>query len=409
MIEMADFRPAGRRDSPGDEKLRVVGLMSGTSCDGVDAALVDVTRRGVKMLAFRTFDYSRAVRQALLDLCRPETARVDDICHWNFALGEEFASAVVRLATSAGVALETIDAIGSHGHTIWHDPQGRRRGRRRVRSTLQIGEPCVIAERTGIATVADFRPRDLAAGGQGAPLVPYVDFRLFSRPGRNVAALNIGGIANVTFLPASGSPEDVVAFDTGPGNMIIDRLVHHITAGEWRYDRDGSIAHQGRTDEDLLASWLAHPYFRRRPPKSTGREEFGDAFADELYARATARGMVAADIVASATALTAAAVADACRRHLPGRVDEMLVSGGGAHNLTLTDMLAERLAPAKVRSTAEIGLDPDAKEALAFAVLAAETIWGRCNNLPAATGARRAVVLGKVVPPAPGHFGPGAK
>ena len=378
--------------------LRVAGLMSGTSCDGVDAAIVDIRGRGVELLAFETFSYPPKLRRAVLGLCRPETARLDDICHLNFVLGEAFADAVIKLAGEAGVPLASIDLIGSHGQTICHLPAGRRHGRRKLRSTLQIAEPSVIAERTGITTVADFRPRDIAAGGEGAPLTPYGDYLLFGHARRCRATQNLGGIANVTYLPARGGIGQVVAFDTGPGNMVLDRLAERITEGRLRYDRGGRLAGRGRVVTALLAEWMGHPYFRRRPPKSTGREEFGVPFADAIHAAARRRGIEPHDILATATALTAESIADAYRRFLPGPVDEVIVSGGGAHNRTLMRMLAERLAPAKVLTSDEMGVRGDAREAVAFALLAAETIRGRANNVPGATGARHPVVLGKIVP-----------
>jgi len=376
----------------------VVGLMSGTSADGVDAAIVDITRAGVETLAFQTFPYPPKLRAALLDLCRPETARAADACHYNFALGEVFASAVLRLARKAAVAVESIDLIGSHGQTICHVPRGRRFGRRKIRSTLQIAEPSVIAERTGITTVADFRPRDIAAGGEGAPLVAYADWRLFRHEKLARALQNIGGIANVTYLPARCTPAQIVAFDTGPGNVIVDRMAHLASGGRLRCDRGGRLARRGAVSRPLLAEWMSRAYFRRRPPKTTGREEFGRPAADRMYRQALGKGLEPRDALATATALTAESIAQAYRRFLPGTVDEVIVSGGGARNRTLMAMLADRLAPARVMTSDEFGLDADAKEAVAFAVLAAETIRGRPGNVPAATGARRAVVLGKIVP-----------
>jgi len=313
-------------------------------------------------------------------------------------LGEVFASAVLRLAARAGVELASIDLIGSHGQTLHHMPRGRRHGRRSIRSTLQIGEPSVIAERTGITTVADFRPRDIAAGGQGAPLVAYADFRLFAHERLGRAMQNVGGIANVTYLPPGCGLEQVVAFDTGPGNMILDRMAHHASGGRLRCDRDGRLARRGSVVGPLLAEWLGHPYFRRRPPKTTGRETFGQAAGDRMYRAAAEAGASPADAIATATALTAESIARAYRRFLPERVDEAIVSGGGARNPALMDMLADRLAPSRVLVSDALGLDADAKEAVAFAVLAAEAVRDRCNNVPSATGARRAVVLGKIVP-----------
>ncbi len=381
--------------------LRVAGLMSGTSCDGVDAAIVDVTGREIDVRAFRTFPYAPSVRSAVLAACSGE-ASVADICSLNVALGEVFAEALLRLVDAAGISPDSLDLIGSHGQTVCHLPDGVRLGRRRVRSTLQLGEPCVIAERTGATTVADFRPRDLAAGGQGAPLVPLADWLLLARDDRCRLLLNIGGIANVTWLPAGGSPDDVLAFDTGPGNMVMDRFVVRATGGRRRFDRDGRLAGAGRVREDLLAEWLAHPYFPRRPPKSTGREAFGTGWADRQWRAGRRKRAPAEDMLATAAALTAESVARACRRFLPEQPGEVICSGGGARNPVLMGMLAARLAPASVSGSDAFGLDADAKEAVAFALLAVETIRGRAGNVPSATGAGGPAVLGKIVPGRPG-------
>ena len=386
---------AGRR------KLRAAGLMSGTSANGVDAAILDAGPRGIKLLAFQTFPYPPALRRAVLDLCRPETGRVDDICHYNFVLGEVFAEALIRLAGGNGIDLASLHVVGSHGQTIHHLPAGRRYGRRRIRSTLQIAEPAVIAERTGIPTVADFRPADVAAGGQGAPLVPITDFLLFAHPARTRAVQNLGGIANVTYLPAGGSEGQVLAFDTGPGNMILDRLAVRLSDGRHRCDRGGRLAAKGRVHAPLLAELMQHPYLRRRPPKSTGREEFGAALADELLARARRERIGPADLLATATAFTARSVADAYRRFLPGAVDEAILCGGGTRNPTLVKMLRKALAPAKVLATDDLGIPADAKEAVSFALLAVRTLRGQPGNVPAATGARRAAVLGTISLPTP--------
>ena len=376
----------------------MAGLMSGTSADGVDAAIVDVSRRGAKVLAFDTFAYAPALRRAVLDLCRAKTARAGDICHLNFVLGEVFAAALIRLAGKEGIALDSIDLIGSHGQTICHLPRARRFARRKIRSTLQIAEASVIAERTGITTVADFRPRDIAAGGEGAPLVPYADHVLFAHKRLSRAIQNIGGIANVTYLPAGCGVGDIVAFDTGPGNMIIDRVAALASRGRRNYDRNGRLAARGRVNESLLDGLMKHTYLLRRPPKSAGREEFGWDFADTLYRRARRKGISPRDAVATVTAFTASSIAEAYRRFLPGPVEEVILCGGGARNRTLVRMLQQRLQAAKVKMSDEFGISADAKEAVSFAILAAATIRGVANNVPAATGAGRPVVLGKIVP-----------
>ncbi len=392
---MSDLAKLGRKPT-----LRVAGLMSGTSVDGVDVAVVDIATRGrrsVELLAFRTFAYPAAVRRAVERVSRAE-GRTDEICHLNFVLGEVFADAVGKLAAASGIAMESIDLIGSHGQTIHHLPAARRFGRRKVRSTLQIGEPCVIAERTQITTVADFRPRDIAAGGEGAPLVPYADYVLLADKRQTRAVQNIGGIANVTFLPAGGKVADVLAFDTGPGNMIVDRVMALATDGRRRYDRGGATAARGAVNGPLLAELMRHYYLRRKPPKSTGREAFGEEFADAIWARSRADGLPAEDIVATVTAFTADSIADAYRRHLPAVPEEVILCGGGALNRTLVAMLAERIAPAAVTTTAAFGIPIDAKEAVSFAILAAETIRGVAGNVPTATGAGKPVVLGKIIP-----------
>jgi anhydro-N-acetylmuramic acid kinase len=328
---------------------------------------------------------------------------VDRLCRLNFSLGKEFGAAALESANQAGLPIAEIDLIGSHGQTLWHEPpSGAESG-----STLQVGEPAVIAEMTGVPVVSNFRTRDVAAGGQGAPLVPLVDWLLFSDPTKIRAAQNIGGIANATFLPPfekqssqidvlSNSERGVFAFDTGPGTMLIDEAARLATDGAWNFDRDGALAAQGRIDESLLAEWLADTFFQQRPPRTTGRELFGTQRAAEYWLQASRRGLSPSDIVATLTALTARSIEQAYRVFLPTFPDEVIVSGGGARNPTLMAMLTERLRPARVTTSQEYGLGVEAKEAVAFAVLAYETWHKRPGNLPAATGASRAVVLGSI-------------
>jgi anhydro-N-acetylmuramic acid kinase len=408
------------------KKLRVAGLMSGTSADGVGVAIVDIAGREVQVLAFDTFGYSPALRQEILALCRPETARLDQICHYNHVLGEVFADAVIRLCEKSGIPLRSIDLIGSHGQTIYHCPKGSRHGGRRIGSTLQIGEPCRIAQRTGITTVADFRPRDMAVGGEGAPLVPFADCVLFQDERLCRTVQNIGGIANLTFLPPlkgekekgtfyfsgqelpTGANEreksrmspflGILAFDSGPGNMVIDGMMCLITKGKRHYDRDGGMAATGTVHEGLLREMLRHPFFRRRPPKSTGREEFGQQYCEWFYSKARREGLLPKDMVATATAFTVSSIALAYRRFLPRLPDEMILCGGGAHNATLVRMLQRGLEGVRIRSMDEFGISVDAKEAVSFALLAYATIRGIANNVPRATGADEPVVLGKIVP-----------
>ncbi len=386
------------REITSKTRQRVAGLMSGTSADGVDVAIADISSRKTELLAFAVFPYSGTLRREILRLCRPESATLDDICHYNFVLGEVFADAIVNLCRKSGISLDSIDLIGSHGQTIYHNPRGRRYGRVKIRSTLQIGEPSIIAERTGITTVADFRPRDMAVGGEGAPLVPFADYYLFRHRHLVRAVHNIGGIANVTFLPANCAIDNILAFDTGPGNMIIDAAVAMGGHENKRYDRDGKIAATGTVNRKLLNEMLRHPFLRRRPPKSTGREEFGADFIEQIYQNATDKGMSHPDIVATVTAYTAVSIAGAYHRFLPNMPDEVVLCGGGAHNNTLIQMLRKELSKVKMLTTTDFGIDVDAKEAVSFAVLAWATLKGIANNVPGATGAEKPVVLGKIIP-----------
>ncbi|HUT31711.1 MAG TPA: anhydro-N-acetylmuramic acid kinase [Sedimentisphaerales bacterium] len=385
-------------DFHGKDKMRVGGLMSGTSADGVDAVVVDIHRNKVKVLAFDTFPYSTGLRHSILGLCKLKPCNVADICHLNFVLGEVFAQSIITLCRKNGIDIETVDLLGSHGQTIYHNPKGRRFGGRILRSTLQIGEPSVIAQRTGITTVADFRPRDMAANGQGAPLVPFADYVLFRDKQRTRAVQNIGGIANVTYLPAGCRLESIVAFDTGPGNMIIDGLVSLISRGRRKFDWAGRLAGRGRVDEGLLKDMLRHPFLRRRPPKSTGREEFGRQYSSSLQHRMMKKSLSGVDMMATATAFTAAAIAQAYQRFLPQMPDEVILCGGGARNRTLVEMLRQRLEATKILMSDDLGISCDAKEAVSFAILAHATVKGVANNVPSATGAKQPLVLGKIVP-----------
>jgi anhydro-N-acetylmuramic acid kinase len=326
-------------------------------------------------------------------------------------LGELFADAVIQLCEKSGISRRSLDLIGSHGQTIYHYPKGGRHAGRALGSTLQIGEPSRIAQRTGITTVADFRPRDMAVGGEGAPLVPYADCVLYRDERLCRTVQNIGGIANLTFLPVCSdavrrysscsyehTTNDVLAFDTGPGNMVIDGMMRLVTKGRREYDCEGALAAEGIVHEGLLKEILRHPFFRRRPPKSTGREQFGQPYCEWFFGKARREGLLPEDMVATATAFTASSIAQAYRRFLPRLPDEMILCGGGAHNTTLVRMLQQQLPGVRIRSTDEFGISVDAKEAVSFALLAYATIKGIANNIPGATGASEPVVLGKIVP-----------
>jgi anhydro-N-acetylmuramic acid kinase len=379
-------------------KMRVAGLMSGTSVDGVDVAIIDIDKDKVSVLAFDTFAYSAGLRRNILQICGAQSGSVADVCHFNFVIGEVFAESVIKLCKKSGIGLRTIDLIGSHGQTIYHNPKGTRFGKKITCSTLQIGEPSVIAQRTGITTVADFRPRDMAAGGQGAPLVPFADYFLFQDKKRSRAIQNIGGIANVTYLPAGCGAGDIIAFDTGPGNMIIDAIVSIISRGRQRFDRGGRIAARGTVDKTILDCLLKHPFFKQRPPKSTGREEFGSRYCDTLYRKMIRKLVPAENIIATVTAFAAETIVMAYRKFLPRMPDEVILCGGGAHNKTLVKMLQRELGKSKILFSDDYGINGDAKEAISFAILAYATVKGAANNVPSATGAKQPVVLGKIVP-----------
>jgi len=357
--------------------MRVAGVMSGTSLDGIDVAIVEIRGRNVETIGFTSTPYARAVQEVILAVSNCET-HTSAISRLNFQLGELYARAVRGAVRRFGA----VDLIGCHGQTIFHE--GRK-------NTLQIGEAGVVAERTGVPVVSNFRARDIAAGGQGAPLVPFVDYLLFRDKRRTRVALNIGGIANITVIRAGCAPEDVAAFDTGPGNMVIDALAREFSSGKLTCDRGGKIAASGAVKRELLDQLLRDPYYRKRAPKSAGREQYGAEFVERMKAS----GAPLRDLIATATVLTAATVALGVRGSVKGSVD-LIASGGGVHNPEIMAHLSAYLPDAAISTTSDHGIDADAKESVAFAVLAYETWHGRPANLPSATGARRAVVLGDV-------------
>jgi len=386
----------------------VIGLMSGTSVDGIDAVLVRIEGHGAgakaEQIAFRSYPFPPGLRAKVFLLFDRQKARVDAICQLDFLLGEVFAAAVDRLLKDCGRTHEEVDLVASAGQTIWHDPQPviEEPGVDWIdhplvtRSTFAIGQSAVIAERTGITTIGDLRVRDVAAGGQGAPLVAYADWVLLRDAALGRCVQNIGGIGNVTYLPPGATPEKVIAFDTGPGNMVIDALVDLATDGAETYDQNGKIAAQGRVAPKVLAAWLGDRYFRRPPPKTTGREHFGVQFARRLMD--DARALSFEDLVATATALTAASIARAYLDFIRplGPIDQVIVGGGGKHNPTLMRMLRERLpGGTSLMSHEDFGIDSDAKEAIALAIIANDAVAGFDTNIPGATGGRP-TVLGKI-------------
>ena len=372
----------------------VVGLMSGTSVDGIDAAVVDVTAEGealkVRLLGYVESQIDEALRERIYALFSPEQSRIDEVCEVNVLLGEAFADAAALAIRQAGVRA---DLVASHGQTVWHQVAPGH-----TRSTLQLGEPSVIAERLGVTTVADFRPRDIAAGGQGAPLASWGDALLFGDQQLSRAVQNIGGIGNVTWVPPGGQWEAMLAFDTGPGNALIDHAAWRLSGGMQRFDVDGALAAAGRVDDSALAELLDHPYFRAQTPKSTGRELFGAQLVDPFIDRCLARGLKHSDILATLTAFTAHSIVDQYRRFLPGRPDEVVVGGGGSRNPVLMRLLSELLDPAQIRLHEEFGLPSLGREAVYFALMGHEALHGRPNTVPSCTGATHSVVMGKLIP-----------
>lgn len=383
-----------------------VGLISGTSMDGVDAALVGIRgpagRPVVRLRAFRTFPYPASLHKRLFGLAAGRTTTAREISTLNFLLGETLADAALAICHEGGIAPRKLAVIGSHGQTVFHQgsPSRGKGGSylgQRLASTFQTGEPALIAERTGAPVVADFRVADMAAGGHGAPLVPLVDYLLLRHPKQGTVALNLGGIANLTVIPAAARPEVVFGFDTGPGNMLIDGLVRHFTHGRKAYDAGGQWAAQGKIIEPVFRRMLHAPFFHERPPKSAGREEFGEEFLRKYLLNR--RSQSPANLLRTATELTACSLARAIERFVfpRVRVHRLIVSGGGAHNPLLMVRIRELLPQVAVHLSDRYGLPIDAKEAMAFAVLAARTLDELPGNLPGVTGARHSVVLGKLL------------
>jgi len=417
----------------------VLGLMSGTSADGIDVALAGISGAAVnlnaKLLDQTSFEFPHPLRKEILRVAEQQPISAGDLSQLNFRLGGIFADSALAACRRFRVSPRRVSLIGSHGQTIFHQGLASKYFGAPTASTLQIGEGSVIAARTGITTVSDFRPADMALGGQGAPLVPYVDYLLYRHPKLGRVSLNLGGIANITVIPPDAKPSEVFAFDTGPANMLIDALVQHFTDGRLRFDKDARLARSGRINPPLLKVLLQDPYLKRKPPKSTGREYFGAAYIKKLLALGQRYQAKPNDLIHTATAFTAASVADALDRFvLPNhRIHQLIVSGGGAHNPLLFEQLSAfaiaplttlpKKAPAEIRwatpaqgfpprtkqvpflfvlTSSHLGMPEDAKEAFAFALLAYETFHRRPANLPSATGARGPAILGKISYAPPG-------
>jgi anhydro-N-acetylmuramic acid kinase len=403
----------------------VLGLMSGTSADSIDVALARISSApphlNAKLLNHTSINFPSQLRKEILRVAEQQPISAGDLSQLNFRLAEALAEAALTACRRFRVAAKKIALIGSHGQTIFHQGKPILYLGRKTASTLQIGEPAVIAARTGITTVADFRPADVAQGGQGAPLVPYADYLLYRHEKLGRISLNLGGIANITVIPAGAKPAQVFAFDTGPANMLIDALVAHFTHGRQRFDKDARLAQQGRAIPALLDELMRDPYLKLAPPKSTGREYYGRAYLEKFLRLRRRHKAKPNDLIRAATIFTALSIVDALNRFvLPKtKIDQLIVSGGGAKNPLILAQLAATLGnevvgarfsasqPARAGSnkpskamdvlpSSNLGVPEDAKEALAFAILAYETYHGRPSNLPSATGARRPAILGKI-------------
>ena len=380
----------------------VLGMMSGTSADGIDVALARISgalpNLNARLLGHTSAKFPEALRKEILRVAEQQAISAGALSQLNFRLGELFGDAALAACPKFRVSPKRISLIGSHGQTIFHQGSAIPLFGSPTASTLQIGEPSVIAARTGITTVGDFRPADIALGGQGAPLVPYADYLLYRHEKLGRVSLNLGGIANITVLPRACKPHQVFAFDTGPANMLIDALVAHFTHGRQRFDKNAQLAAQGRSNPALLKELLRDPYLKVAPPKSTGREYYGQAYVKKILALGRRHRAKPNDLIRAATIFTALSVVDALNSFvLPKtKIDQLIVSGGGARNPLILAQLSAALPGIEVLPSSRLGIPEDAKEAFAFALLAYETFHQRPANLPSATGARGPAILGKI-------------
>lgn len=375
----------------------VIGLISGTSADGIDAALVEINKDldlKIRLIDFATYPYPDGLTERIINL--QLGSDVGEISYLNFYIGELFAKAAIRIAKKGGISISEVNLIGSHGQTVYHMPRSDG-SRTDMKSTLQIGEPSIVAERTGITTVADFRPRDMAAGGEGAPLTPYLHYHLFSSD-RSKLIINIGGMANITYLPGRGKISDTIAFDTGPGNVMIDETFRICFRSKAGIDHGGEMAAKGNISKELLRSLMRHPFIKKDPPKTTGREEFGRILTDKVIKKGKKLGLNRYDLLATVTAFTSESIVYNSMVFIKRGAREVTVGGGGTRNKLLMKYLQKGFHPVKVSTFEDYGISSRAIEAIAFALLAYETIHGRPNNLPRVTGAKRPVIMGKIIP-----------
>jgi len=376
--------------------------MSGTSADAIDIALTKISgappNLKSELLNHTTIPYSPQLQKEILRVAEQNPITAGDLSQLNFRLGQAYAEATLQACKKFRISPKKIDLLGSHGQTIFHQGSPVPYQGRPTASTLQIGEPAIIAARTGITTVADFRPADIALGGQGAPLVPYADYLLYRHPKLGRVSLNLGGIANITLLPANCKPSQVFAFDTGPANMLIDALVQHFTHDRHRYDKNAQLAMQGRSIPALINALMKDPYLKQRPPKSTGREYYGKAYVAKLLTLARKHQAHPNDAIRAATIFTALSIVDSLNRFvLPKhKIAQLIVSGGGAKNPLILAQLSAALPKIEVLPSSQLNVPTEAKEAYAFALMANETFHQRPSSLPSATGAKRPAILGKI-------------
>ncbi len=381
-------------------KKLVIGLMSGTSVDGIDAALVEIEGYAlatkVRQIGFVNIPFEDDVRQRILQIASGDFGGSIEISRMHMLLGQLYLDAVMGLCEKCDISLGSIDLIGSHGQTVYHQPQPQEYLGRQIATTLQIGDVSILCECIGVPVVSDFRVRDMAARGQGAPLVPYTEYLLYREDDMDVALQNIGGMGNITYIPASCQMQDLIAFDTGPGNVLIDAAVSRITNGSLRFDEGGKMAASGRVNEGLLAWLLDDEYLMLSPPKTTGREKYDIHYQNSIYKKADELGVSDIDTLATLTRYTAETICYAIRHHLPRLPERLVLGGGGSYNETLLAHIRSLLPSVSVLRGEDLGYSSDAKEAVAFAILANEAVHSQTNNAPSATGATHPVVMGKI-------------
>lgn len=380
-----------------------IGIMSGTSLDGLDAVLVDIYGSGydveVSVITSLFVEYTPDIRGELLALCEPATSSVDKICQMNVRLGEFIGNTVLELLEKATVSKEDVTFISSHGQTIFHIPPNSNESECKVPSTMQIGDISVISEITGLPVVGDFRTADMAAGGHGAPLVSFFDYVYYRNSKKARAVQNIGGIGNVTYLPVNAKLKEITSFDTGPGNVVMDTIIQRLTEGKLAYDKNGEMAAKGKVHQPLVEKWMNHPYFNQKPPKSTGRELFNQSFIDQMWEMAIAHKVTGDDLVATVTAWTAYTISHAYNTFFiqeGKQIDEVIICGGGSYNPTLLEHLNNYLPDQEILVSDELGIPSDQKEAIAFAIFGYNCLIGQYNTISSATGAKHPVIMGKI-------------